>query len=458
MKEKKYLSLPVEFKENKQFSFDDSLIPIDIKVMHDGLNLNNSTFFDEAINLAKDTLKNKPILGYIKKGEGSDDVDFAGHEMEIVSTSDGFKVVYLERPLGTVPESNNYSVQKDDDGRSFVHCRGYLWREYLNDGYEILQSNPNKSVSMEIAVDDYDINEDGSLNILKYRYLGITILGDDVLPGMDGAEMSVVGQFEKKSKTLHSKMESLNKSLESHFSKESIKGGENLKKEDIAIEENIEQIEPEVELEEVVNEEVFEEEIIEDVDNNNLSEANDAVEKAEESEVQLDIDDARETVNALEDGEEKDSLAARLDVVQEKIDSIEDDVEEDESAVGGTNDDYLELLDSYKKLELENAALKEEVVELKEFKSSTLMAKKEEDVNEIFAKYSTLLEKSDMEDLMEGSIDMELDALEKELSFRLVQRKFNFSKTDKKDSAKISIVEDKDVSEPYGSASIYFNK
>lgn len=456
MKEKKYLSLPVEFTENKQFSFDDSLIPIDIKVMHDGLNLNNSTFFKEAIDLAKDTLKNKPILGYIKKGEGNDDADFAGHEMELVSTNDGLKVVYLERPLGTVPESNNYSIQMDDDGRSFVHCRGYLWKEYLNDGYEILQNNPKKSVSMEITVDDYDINEDGSLNIIKYRYLGITILGDDVLPGMDGAEMSVVGQFEKNSNALYSKMENLNKSLELHFSKElkeSIKGGENLKKEDILVEKDMEQIE----LEDATEEEVFEEEIIEDL-SSNLSKANDAVEKAEETETQLDVDGARETVNTLEDGEEKDSLIARLDVVQEKIDGVEDPDEEDEGAVGGTNDDYLELLDGYKKLELENAALKEEVIELKEFKSNTLMAKKEEDINEIFAKYSTLLEKSDMEDLVENSIDMELDALEKELSFRLVQKKFNFNKVDKKDSAKISIVEDRDVSEPYGSASIYFNK
>ena len=37
---------------------------------------------------------------------------------------------------------------------------------------------------MEIAVDDYDINEDGSINIKKYRYLGNYVLGDDVQEAM----------------------------------------------------------------------------------------------------------------------------------------------------------------------------------------------------------------------------------------------------------------------------------
>lgn len=52
-----YFSLPVEIVENDKMSFDSSLIPVDIKVMHNGLNLNNSTFFDEAIEDAKESLK-----------------------------------------------------------------------------------------------------------------------------------------------------------------------------------------------------------------------------------------------------------------------------------------------------------------------------------------------------------------------------------------------------------------
>lgn len=227
LKEKKFFSLPVTFTEIKDYSYDDSLIPVDVKVMHNGLNLNNSTFFDEAINEAKETLKNKPILGYIKKVDGTDQKDFAGHEIEISFGEEGLKVIYLERPLGTVPESNNYAIQEKDN-KKYVTCRGYLWREYLNSGYEILKDNPNKSVSMEIAVDDYELNEDGSINITKFRYLGITILGDDVKPAMTGAELNVVGQFsEKFSKDFYSKIEKLNEDLKINFSQKELDNDDN---------------------------------------------------------------------------------------------------------------------------------------------------------------------------------------------------------------------------------------
>jgi len=233
--ETKYFSLPVEITENKSFSFDDSLIPVDIKVMHNGLNLNNSTFFDEAIENAKESLKNKPILGYIKKIDGSDEKDFAGHQIEISFGEEGIKVIYLERPLGVIPETNNYSIL-EEEGKKFVFCRGYLWKEYLNDGYEILKDNPKKSVSMEIAVDDYDINEDGSINITKYRYLGITILGDDVQEAMVGAELNVVGQFSKnENENFYTKIEELNNKISQYFTNnnnqsnaDSIEGGDNV--------------------------------------------------------------------------------------------------------------------------------------------------------------------------------------------------------------------------------------
>ena len=215
MKEKKFFSLPVVFTELKDYSFDDSLIPVDIKVMHDGLNYNNSTFYDEAIEGAKSSLQNKPILGYVQKVDGDDSKDFKGHEREISMTEDDIKFIYLERPLGVVPETSEYSTQ-EMDGKKYVCCRGYLWKEYLNEAYDILKDNPNKSVSMEIAVDDYDFYEDGSINILKYRYLGITILGDNVSPAMEGAKLDVVGQFsEKYPREIYNKIEELNNKLKS---------------------------------------------------------------------------------------------------------------------------------------------------------------------------------------------------------------------------------------------------
>ena len=244
--EKLYLSLPVEIVENNRFSFDDTLIPVDIKVMHSGLNLNNSTFFDEAIEDAKESLKNKPILGYIKKVDGADDKDFAGHEIELTINDEGLKITYLERPIGVIPESNSYAILKEDD-KDYVFCRGYLWKEYLNEGYDILKDNPNKSVSMEIVVDDYEVNEDGSINITKYRYLGVTVLGDDYQPAMVGAEMNVIGQFSAdKNEEFFKKIEELNIKLKQYSSQgkdDNIKGGEDVKDKDKKFDEVVEEVE-----------------------------------------------------------------------------------------------------------------------------------------------------------------------------------------------------------------------
>ena len=51
-----------------------------------------------------------------------------------------------------------------------------------------------------------------------------------------------------------------------------------------------------------------------------------------------------------------------------------------------------------------------------------------------------------------------MDNLEKELSFRVVQKKFDFSKITKKDTTKVSIKDVKTEVDPYGSASVYFKK
>lgn len=242
--EKLYFSLPVEIVENNRFSFDDTLIPVDIKVMHSGLNLNNSTFFDEAIEDAKESLKNKPILGYIKKVDGTDDKDFAGHEIELTINDEGLKITYLERPIGVIPETNSYAILQEDD-KDYVFCRGYLWKEYLNEGYDILKDNPNKSVSMEIVVDDYEVNEDGSINITKYRYLGVTVLGDDYQPAMTGAEMNVIGQFSTdKNEEFFKKIEELNIKLKQYSSQgkaNNTKGGEDVKDKDKKFDEVVEE-------------------------------------------------------------------------------------------------------------------------------------------------------------------------------------------------------------------------
>lgn len=220
----KYLSLPAEIIDGKTLTFDNSLLPTTIKVMHEGVNLNKSSFSEEAIKNAAESLKNKPILGYIKKVDGSDEIDFAGHEFEIVINENGVDVEYLGRPLGVIPETNSYQIVEEDD-KKYVVCGGYFWREYLNKAYKILKDNPEKSVSMEIAIDEYEVDDDGIIHIKAYRYLGVVVLGDDVLPGMEGAKLNV--DFSKKDAGCFlAKIEDLNNKITKYFSSEAVnKGG-----------------------------------------------------------------------------------------------------------------------------------------------------------------------------------------------------------------------------------------
>ncbi len=215
---KKFMSVPIEYTQSIKFEADDIKIPVEILVMHDKKNLNKSNFEMESIESARESIKNIPILGYIRKIDGSDSKDFSAHEMELSIKNGELKIVYLERPIGVIPETNNYEYV-EVNGKTYVKVIGYIWREYLNEGYEILQENPNKSVSMEITVDDYSISKDGYVDIKAYRYLGVTILGDNVSPGMEGANMQVLGQFsEKFSNDFYEKVESLNNELKENIS------------------------------------------------------------------------------------------------------------------------------------------------------------------------------------------------------------------------------------------------
>lgn len=454
MKEKMYFSLPIEIEdiESKLVFSDDTLIPVDLKIMHDGLNLNESTFYEEAIESAKPSLSNKPILGYIKNGEGDDSSDFAGHEVEILMTEDGFKQNYLERPLGVIPEQNSYSIMQDDNGKNYVFCRGYLWREYLNSGYEILKNNPNKSISMEIVVDDYSFNEDDTINITKYRYLGVTILGDDVMPGMEGAKMNVVGQFTKvNDSSLCEKIEDLNKKIESHFSldKGGFEGGEKVDKQEITKSEEVEVVKVE-DVEEIVEDEKFEEEEI--AEDDSVAIAEESVVNAEDTKEQSDVDSARILVNKLEDGEDKDALLSRLDAIQ--VDSETDTDTDIEDSEEDYELKYTELLDKFNTLE-------EEMVELKEFKDLRLQEDfeleqaeiKAEKVKYINDNYADL--KEDVKEMFIGKVDEyeSVEDIDADICVYIVKNKLSFAKSKKEvDSVKIGITEDSKnrTMSPYG--------
>lgn len=186
-KEIKNLSMPISKMEFSD-TINPSLSKCSIYVMHTGENLNGSSFSDESVFGAKDTLKNIPILASIKRDEDYDPIDFEGHEIEtrIIEKSNGdldWKIVYIEKPIGVIPESNNYRVETLENGEKWVVVDGYIWKEYGNGAYDLLK-NDDKKVSMEISVADGYFDDNFMYHINKFNYLGVTVLGDNCPPAM----------------------------------------------------------------------------------------------------------------------------------------------------------------------------------------------------------------------------------------------------------------------------------
>lgn len=192
---KKNLKLPVTFEQIEKPDFNtEGLLPARIKVAHSGLNLNDSTFSKESMDGAEDSLKNRPLLAYVQKTDGKN--DFAGHELEYTLEDGEVKIVYLEYVIGIIPETNNYEIV-EEDGKYWVYVDAYIFEDYMTDEVDIFKENSTKSVSMEIVVNDYAVDENNKFEIKQYRYTGVTVLGDRIQEAMLGANIQV--QFSDKS-------------------------------------------------------------------------------------------------------------------------------------------------------------------------------------------------------------------------------------------------------------------
>ena len=161
-----------------------NLVPVKLTLLHDDLNRNSSSISMDAIKMAEPSLKNKPILAYIRKDENGE-YDFAGHEIEITLTDDGrVKTTYLERPVGIIPESTKVEYISKD-GKIYATCTGYIYKDYSNETLELIEKTNGKCVSVELTIEDGHIDMDSIFHITKFDYLGVTILSDDRRPGMD---------------------------------------------------------------------------------------------------------------------------------------------------------------------------------------------------------------------------------------------------------------------------------
>lgn len=207
--------------------FDDArFMRAKFALMHSGKNRNNSSFSVECIKAAKDSFANIPILAEVATytdSNGNTVMDYTSHAMHIETDafdSEKDRMIYDEKVVGIIPETNDFNLVYDEkNDRYTVEATGLLYRDYGNYVCDILESRGGKTdVSMEIACEDisYSAN-DKCLEVGKMTACGVTLLGDSVAPGMEGAHAET---FSAKSETTQEQliriMQELKESLDNY--------------------------------------------------------------------------------------------------------------------------------------------------------------------------------------------------------------------------------------------------
>lgn len=458
--------------ENKQLiakfsnitKFNSQFSKCNVAVAYHGDNRNYSSISKEVFEKMIPSLYGIPIVGEWKEE------DYGSHGGKIEISDDGINYIETTKPYGFIDSQAKVwweeVTEEDESVHEYLMTECFLWTGRYPEAEKVLEGNSNQS--MEIQVKSGDVREDGYFEITDAEFSALCILGSSVEPAFESAGFK---QFNLDKETFKSEFNLMIKELKQSL----FEGGEN-------VTEKVNITKTTIETEEVFEEKVVEktEEIIET--EKTTEEFNKEVTEVAEKEIEekftkvfeLSHDDIRSKLYGLlyEIEEEDDDWYWINEVFDDyfvysgykkiyKQGYIKTDV--DVAFEGERVEMFIEYLTAEELDELNNmrnnySLILSENEELKSFKSDVLAQQKSSEIEEIFNKYSTLLEVSDYEDLKESATNMEIEALEKELSFRLVQKKFDFSKITKKDSTKITIKEGKDAKEPYGSASVYFNK
>ena len=155
-------------------------------------NRNNSHFTLESLELSKDNVKNKPIVGFFENNdftthEGKADYD-SEYQKQYWNTEKG------ERILGWVRESDPVEIV-EKDGLHWLKFRCILCTTYCYRQVKRLLRDRKKKVSVEVTVHKSEIIS-GIEYIYDFTLNGVAILGSKngkaVMEGIPGAHLSVL--------------------------------------------------------------------------------------------------------------------------------------------------------------------------------------------------------------------------------------------------------------------------
>lgn len=410
----KQLSFSIDKYELEEIN-NSQFARLKIYVCHDLYNKNKSYISFESMKEAEQTIINKPIIMKLNR-QGS---DFEEHENDTVA-------------IGFIPETGNNLHYEVINDMNYLVVDAIIWKYYSSNTLAIFQRDDIKKVSMEIQVLSEHKRDDGMIQIDKYAYLAICLLGDKYETGMHNTVARII-DFSKDNdiKTLYEQwvvfVEEKNKDKE-------VKLMSDIKN---------------VELKDVVVEAK-----IEDLQIDEMAKDGEEMVKCTEEMAKCGEEMAKNTEEMAKDGEEivveepiKEEPFVEIKIEIEPLEETDPLSIEDEGCKGKyskpeeNNKDFSleiekrdnQILDMNSKLDelmAVNAKLTNEIEELKLFKQNIVVKEKDEQINKVFSNLSNVLNKNDIEQWKEKSKDYEnVDVFERDIkSFacdKILQSKSN---------------------------------
>ena len=259
------VSMPAQYAAKSLASDDDRFLSLHLKTCHTLTNRNRTDISHDVMLKNAPSLANCPILADMQKytdESGETYYDFAGHTMEPMEDpyTGEERMNYIERVVGVIPANSKIELKQEYNGkREYLHADGLIYEEHGNLAATILRNRKEVACSVEIAVKE--MHYDLARNVLvldDFEFVGVTLLGKDVRPGMEGAEAnieledvssdSVIAYSQERSDQLNellSRIQTLEEQIAEY--KISEKGGNGMKKKkfevdlaEVAVEESVE--------------------------------------------------------------------------------------------------------------------------------------------------------------------------------------------------------------------------
>lgn len=183
----------------------DFIFPVELWLLNDAINRNNWKFINHVEH--REMWAGKPILvAYVDDGRtvGSGHnqatrIDRHGEEYQSFTDSTA------ERIVGAISDDPADIRLEIRDGNTWTVARGFLWSFYAHELVEKIVHDAQQGRVMELSIEALVTEsrmEDGVEVEERYLPLGVTLLGDGVIPAVEGAHIAMLSKMESEFQVL----------------------------------------------------------------------------------------------------------------------------------------------------------------------------------------------------------------------------------------------------------------